>query len=201
MDVLVPFDASAPKTRLSTVLDIEERREFAAVMLEDVLEAIGAAGGRPTVLATAEIDTSRPAVVDERSLDAAVNARLGADGPTAVVMGDLALATPDALRRLFEADGDIVLVPGRGGGTNAFVARDADFRVDYHDASITDHRAIAREIGADCREIDSFRLATDIDEPADLLEVLLHTEGRAASWLRGHGFEPAIESGRAGVRR
>jgi len=54
---------------------------------------------------------------------------------------------------------------GRGGGTNAFVARHPGFRVDYHDASIRDHRRIARELTDDVVEVDSFRLATDVTTP------------------------------------
>ncbi|MFB6128247.1 MAG: 2-phospho-L-lactate guanylyltransferase [Halorhabdus sp.] len=202
MDVLVPFDAREPKTRLSAVLDADERRDFARAMLTDVAGAIESADFEPTVLATAAVDCAWPVVIDERSLDEAVNDRLAsAEDSVAVVMADLALATPDALARLFEADGDVVLAPGRGGGTNAFVARHPDFRVDYHDASITDHRAIAREIDADVTEVDSFRLASDVDEPADLAEVLLHGEGRAAAWLRERGFDLSIKEGRVSIQR
>lgn len=202
MHVVVPFDGREPKTRLSPVLDTEERREFARAMLADVASTIESVGFEPTILATTDVDCEWPVVVDERTLDAAVNARLAeADGPVAIVMADLALATADALDRLFEADGDVVLVPGRGGGTNAFVARDPGFRVDYHDASITDHRAIAAEIGADVVEVDSFRLASDVDEPGDIAEVLLHGEGQAAEWLRERGFELASEVGRVSVQR
>lgn len=202
MHVVVPFDALEPKTRLSPVLDDAERREFALTMLEDVADTIESVGFEPTILATTDVDCEWPVVVDERSLDAAVNDRLAeANGPVAVVMADLALATRNALERLFEADGDVVLAPGRGGGTNAIVARHPDFRVDYHDASIRDHRAIATERGVDPVEIDSYRLGTDIDEPEDLAEVLLHSEGQATRWLRERGFEIAIESGRMGIKR
>ncbi|CCQ33331.1 2-phospho-L-lactate guanylyltransferase protein [Halorhabdus tiamatea SARL4B] len=202
MHVVVPFDGREPKTRLSPVLDIEERREFARAMLEDVASTIESVGFEPTILATSDVDCEWPVVVDERTLDAAVNDRLAEiDGPVAIVMADLALATPDALGRLFAAGGDVVLAPGRGGGTNAIVARHPDFRVDYHDASITDHREIAHDIGAEMAEVDSFRLASDVDDPADLAEVLLHGEGRAAAWLREHGFELASEAGRVSIER
>ncbi|MFW6437229.1 MAG: 2-phospho-L-lactate guanylyltransferase, partial [Halococcoides sp.] len=191
-----------PKTRLSSVLDSEERREFAHTMLEDVAGAIETVGFEPTILATTTVEGDWPVFVDERALDEAINARLeDAGGPVAIVMADLALATPDAIDRLFEADGDVVLAPGRGGGTNAILARHPGFRVDYHDASITDHRAIAEEIGADVVEVDSFRLSSDVDEPADLAEVLVHGEGQAAAWLREKGFELAAGAGRVSVER
>jgi len=171
-------------------------------MLEDVLAGLRAVGREPEVLATDEIDVDAPVTVDDRALDPAVNDVLDTtDEAVAVVMADLALATPSALEGLFGPDADIVLAPGRGGGTNAFVARHPGFRVDYHDASIRDHRRIARELTDDVVEVDSFRLATDVDDPTDLAEVLLHGEGEAADWLEARGFELSFDDGRVTVSR
>ena len=202
MRTVVPFAVSDPKTRLSSELSSQERREFARVMLDDVLAALGAVGQEPELLSTERFDVDAAVTVDDRPLDAAVNDVLATtDGPVAVVMADLALATPAALDRLFAPDADVVLAPGRGGGTNAFVARHPEFRVDYHDASIRDHREIAHDLTDDVVEVDSFRLATDVDEPSDLAEVLLHGEGESADWLREKGFELSLEDGRVGVSR
>jgi len=146
-------------------------------------------------------------VVDERALTPAVNDTLAADGATAVVMADLALATPDAVARLLadgaDAEGreSVTLVPGRGGGTNALVARHPDFRVDYHGVSFRDHRQRVREAGAALRRVDSFRLSTDVDERGDLPEVLLHGGPRSRGWLRRAGFDLAVTDGRVGVTR
>jgi len=211
MRVVVPFSVDRPKTRLSPVLDTAERAAFARAMLEDVLDALASGDHDPTVVATAPVDCDAPVEVDDRPLTDAVNDRLpgGGDGengdtaadPVAVVMADLALATPRALHRLFAPDADVVFAPGRGGGTNALVVRDPAFRVDYHGASIRDHRAIARDVGAETATVDSFRLATDVDEPDDLVEVLLHTEGRAAAWLREAGFAVTAADGRVEATR
>ena len=202
MRVVVPFAAETPKTRLGGVLDGAERDAFARAMLDDVLDAVGGAGGEPEVLATGPVDVEVSATVDERPLTPAVNAVLEeADGPVAVVMADLALATPAAVERLLETPGDVVVAPGRAGGTNALVVRHPAFRVDYHGASYLDHRRAAREVGAEVAVVDSHRLSTDVDTRADLVEVLLHGEGRAAQWLREAGFELAVDGGRVGVRR
>lgn len=203
MRVVVPFGAADPKTRLSPVLDADERREFAVAMLRDVLDALG--DRDVTVLSDAPLEASVPVDVDldvdDRPLTDAVNAVLDAsDGRVAVVMADLPLATPAAVDRLFEAAGDVVVAPGLGGGTNALVVRHGAFRVDYHGASVRDHREAARAVGATPTEVDSFRLATDVDEPSDLAEVLLHAEGEAAAWLREAGAELAVREGRVGVR-
>lgn len=205
MRTVVPFDARDPKTRLGPLLDADERTAFARAMLHDVLGALRAAGSRPTVLANASVEVDAPVTVDERSLTTAVNAVLtGADGPVMIVMADLALATPAALDRLLApAAGEtaVAIAPGRGGGTNALVVRHPAFRVDYHGASYLDHRRIADEVGASVATVDSFRLSTDIDEPEDLPEVLLHGQGESRQWLRQAGFALGVQDGRVGVTR
>jgi len=199
MEVVVPFSTDGPKSRLSPVLSAAERSELARAMLDDVLAAVAATGNDPRVLATGALDADLgcPVDIDDRPLTDAVNAVLDArldegtapdddrtasippDGdraasppPVAVVMADLALATPNALDRLFAAGkrADVALAPGRGGGTNAFVAAHPAFRVDYHGTSYLDHRRIAVAADASVAAVDSHRLATDIDEPADLAE-------------------------------
>ena len=210
MRVVVPFAPERPKTRLAPVLDEAERATFARRMLDDVLDALSALDRErrvsvdPLVLATTPVDCDAPVAVDERPLTEAVDPRLPSDAdddPVAVVMADLSLATPAAVERLFEPNADVVLAPGRGGGTNALVARHPDFRVDYHGASFRDHREIAREVGADLAVVDSFRLSSDVDEPADLVEVLLHGEGTARDWLEAAGFELVTDDGRVDVER
>jgi 2-phospho-L-lactate guanylyltransferase len=202
LEVVVPLDAERPKTRLSDVLDPDERRAFVLAACRDVLAAVRGAGLAPTVLATGPVDLDVPVEVDDRPLTPAVNGALArADGPVCVVMADLALATPAAIRRLTGTDGEVVLAPGRGGGTNAIVARHPDFRVDYHGASYRDHRRGARACGASVGVVDSMRLATDVDEPADLVETLLHGTGEAADWLRAAGFELDVDGGRVGLTR
>ncbi|WP_440766152.1 2-phospho-L-lactate guanylyltransferase [Natronorubrum sp. DTA7] len=225
MHVVVPFAATDPKTRLESVLSPTERSAFARAMLADVLCSIVEAGREPTVVATAPIDPAEldlPAhvfesvsvAVDDRPLTDAVNARLPSrtdsgdgvgdtDDAVAVVMADLALATTDALEALFATETAVAIAPGRGGGTNALVVRDPAFRVDYHGASYLDHREIAEEVGVSLETVDSLRLGTDIDEPDDLVEVLVHGDerARAPATLRDLGFELERRNGRVGVAR
>lgn len=201
MRVVVPFGARNPKTRLSGLFSAAERAALSRAMLDDVLETLDAAGHDPFVLSTDPLDIDHPVTVDERPLSEAVNAAL--DPPMAVVMADLALATPAALERLFAPDADVVLAPGRGGGTNALVTRTPSFEVDYHGASFRDHRDIAEAAGATLATVDSFRLSTDVDEPIDLAEVLLHADpdGRTRTWLAAAGVELAVTEGRISVTR
>ncbi|WP_435062638.1 2-phospho-L-lactate guanylyltransferase [Halobaculum sp. EA56] len=215
VDALVPFSPDRPKTRLSDTLDPAERREFAGAMLTDVLAALRAAGFAPRLLTTEATGRDVPETVDDRPLTPAVNAALDAHGPgpgspLAVVMADLALATPRALARL-RGDGeagtdagdpaDVAIAPGRGGGTNALLVRHPAFRVDYHGASYLDHLRVARRIGASVREVDSRRLATDVDEREDLVEVLLAGDGAARDWLVDAGFRLEAGDGRVSFDR
>jgi 2-phospho-L-lactate guanylyltransferase len=198
METVVPLAVERPKTRLEDVLTADERASFARTMCRDVLAAARGAGLDPTVLATAPVDgLDAPVTVDDRPLSAAVNAVLAeSDGPVCVLMADLALATPAAVSRLLDAGGDVVVAPGRGGGTNALVVRHPAFRVDYHGCSFCDHRETVRALEADLGTVDSMRLATDVDEPEDLVEVLVHGGGEAADWLRERGFRLATGEGR-----
>ena len=199
MRTLVPFGARDPKTRLGPVLDAAERRAFAEAMLEDVLAALS--DRDPVVLANAPVDVDAPVILDERPLTEAVNAELADESPTAVVTADLPLLDAEAVTKLFAPDTDLVVAPGLGGGTNALVVRDPAFRVDYHGVSVRDHRRRARASDASLATVDSFRVAMDIDEPSDLVEVLLHADGAAADWLRAHGGRLTTTDGRVQFSR
>jgi len=147
---------------------------------------------------------------DDRALTPAVNSCLNRLSDTetpfselAVVMADLALITPTAIERLFAREGDIVLAPGRGGGTNAIVVRHPAFRVDYHGTSYRDHYQAATDASLSVGVVDSMRLGTDIDKPTDLPEVLLHNNGMSSVWLQSAGIELNLDdnTGRVGITR
>lgn len=202
MRFLLPFDAQSPKTRLAPVLDTGERSAFARAMCEDVLAAVRAAGHSPELVATDSVDVDAPVTVDDRALSTAVNAALvDADLPVGIVVADLPLATAESIDRLLAPSAGVTLAPGLGGGTNALVVADADFRVDFHGGSYRNHRRIATDRGLTAATVDSFRLAVDVDQPEDLPEVLLHSEGHAADWLRGAGLHLDETGDRTSVKR
>ena len=206
MHCFVPFAVDTPKSRLDPVFSLAERQSFATAMLVDVLDALTTAGYAPTVLSTAPIAAEhvpdRAAVtVDDRTLTTAVNARLATGTPSLVLMADLPLVRASDVRNLADSNADITIAPGLGGGTNALVVREPRFRTDYHGASYLDHRRTAAELDASVDTIDSRRLATDIDEPSDLAEVLIHGDGAARDWLVDAGFELDTSDGRVEVQR
>lgn len=202
MRALVPYAVGDPKTRLAPLLTADERRSFSRAMLADVLDSITTAEAEPTVIVTEPIDLPAETIVDERPLTQAVNHELAAEpGPTAIVMADLPLVTPATLQRLFATAGDVVLAPGRGAGTNAIVSRNPAFTVDYHGGSFLKHLRTVDDLGLDVEIIDSHRLATDIDEPNDLVELLVHGEGTAVQWLHDHDIALDTDHSRLSVIR
>lgn len=187
----IPFKPESPKTRLSRLLSPDERVEFSFCMLDDVYSAVEESGHDPVVLTTHRLDGYEPGFdlgyetrLCPEPLTPAVNSVLD-EAPVGVVMSDVCIATPDSVLRLVERGGDtdLSLAPGRNGGTNAFVSWTSEFEVDYHGTSYIDHLETARSRGIDTSTVDSFRLSTDVDEPDDLIEVLLHGEGMSHDYI------------------
>jgi 2-phospho-L-lactate/phosphoenolpyruvate guanylyltransferase len=201
---VVPFRPVNPKSRLSAVLSKEEREGFAEAMLSDVVMALRDAGCSPFILSTVPLHCSYAEVrVSDEELNPALNALLPTmPGPLLIIMADLPLVDPGVISRIISTPSDIAFGPGRGGGTNAIYIRDCSrFHVDYYGASFLKHKKIAEDSGLSYEIIDSFRLHTDVDEEDDLVELLIHGNGRAAGFLRSCGLELLIEKGRVSARR
>lgn len=201
---VVPFKPGNPKSRLSCILDEEERTHLARAMLRDVLSALHGAGCDPFVMSTAPFSLAGERVVaNPAGLNEALNDLLAkTDGPLLILMSDLPLVTPGIIRAMVRTHRDMAIAPGRGVGTNAIYLRSASgFRVDYYQASYLKHIRIAEERGLSYDVIESFRLHTDVDEKEDLVELLVHGTGESRQYLEGLGFALSIEKGRVGVER
>jgi 2-phospho-L-lactate guanylyltransferase len=181
-----------PKSRLSDVLSLDERSELVKIMLLDVLDVLKNFEHETFVLSTHPLDFLHSydveVIVDSRDLDSAVNSFLKAD--TSVVMSDLVLIREETLERFFNTPGDLVIAPGRRGGTNMVLVRNNAFKVSYHYCSFLKHVSIAKDLGLNVTVFDSFYASVDIDDRNDLLEVLIHGEGkRTHRYLKSLGFE------------
>lgn len=201
---VIPFKPQNPKTRLAGVLDPAEREQFACAMLDDVIDAVTGAGCEPFLLCTHTFSHPRaPTVIHAAGLNDALNALFSrSEGPLLVIMADLPLADAPSITRTCTTLAEVALVPGRGGGTNAIFLRDPKrFRANFYGASFLKHRCIAEEAGTPADVIDSFRLHIDIDEPDDLVEVLIHGGGNSRACLGALGFALSVENGRVGVKR
>jgi len=203
----VPFKRSDAKSRLAPALAPEERRLLAFAMLRDVLRTVSGYG-KVTILSRPGLDimdVGYDVEIQESELDLndALNeliadaARLGWPGDILIVMADLALLTQNDVAGILGCRGDVVLCPGRGGGTNMILIRAPEFRTCYHGLSFPKHLDYARRAGLKAEVFESFRAGSDIDCPEDLAEVLLHGQGETRTLLERWGFYLS-EKGRSG---
>ncbi|MDM7911893.1 MAG: 2-phospho-L-lactate guanylyltransferase, partial [Methanotrichaceae archaeon] len=203
---IVPFKHNGAKSRLSSVLTQEERRRLAFAMLSDVLDVV-TGFSCATVLSRPGLDiveVGRDVDVLESELDLndALNSLIAEEvrrcwpSDILIVMADLALLTGKDVAGILNCDGDVVLCPGRGGGTNMILIRSPKFRTCYQGLSFQKHLEFAKKAGLKATVFESFRASCDIDEPDDLSEVLIHGCGRTRNVLESMGFS-LYEKGRA----
>lgn len=204
IQALIPFKPVNPKTRLSPVLTQEEREDFARAMISDVVSSVEKAGCDSVLLCTSpfSLDGVEVHVVEEGLNESLNHMLVHCTTPVLIIMSDLPLVRDDDLRRLLETEEDVAIVPGLGGGTNViFVKEPAKFHVQYYGFSFARHMRIAKECGLSVEIVDSMRMSADIDEPGDLVEILIHGTGNARIWLEMHDFSLSAESGRLKVMR
>ena len=208
--MVIPFKNQGAKSRLASVLSPQERQLLSFAMLKDVLDAV-LGQGWATVLSRPGLDVvdiGYDVEIQESELDLndalnsliACEARQGWPLDMLICMADLALLRQDDVVGILSCEGDVVLCPGRGGGTNMILIRSPKFRTCYHGLSFPKHLAFALQSGLEVSIYESFRAGCDIDEPEDLAEVLLHGRGRSKNVLEEMGFALS-ENGRAGLCR
>ncbi|MDW7732292.1 MAG: 2-phospho-L-lactate guanylyltransferase [Methanolobus sp.] len=192
MRAVIPYKKQNAKSRLSPALTLEEREYFVELMLRDVVRSLQAAGlSRIDILTTpsngvpGDLDVN--ILFSEHDLNKAINGYLDTvSEPVLVIMADLPLVTARHIKEITLIEKDLVIVPGKGGGTNVLFIRDPDkFYVRYYDSSFLNHCRIADEMEQSVHVYDSFLLSTDIDEPHDLVEVMLHGHGLSKAYIDG----------------
>jgi 2-phospho-L-lactate guanylyltransferase len=186
MKAIVPFKVTNAKSRLSSLFTAEERSRLARLMLRDITDTLKSSGVKVALLTTMPFDWDAEIIVSEKDLNAALNEFLeGQDEPVMIVMADVPLISRKNVKDMMGSDADIVISPGRGGGTNVqFIKDPKNYHVDYYGASFLDHMEIARKKGLKVEVFDSFRTSSDIDETGDLVELYIHGDGEAAKYLR-----------------
>ncbi len=211
MRAVIPFKKNNAKSRLSALLSEREREEFALSMLNDVAVALLESGCFDVIdlLSTSIVEVNGVNIVlTEKGLNEALNEYLqrmtshSIKEPVLIIMADIPLVSPENIKDITSSASDVMIAPGRMGGTNALFIRDpSSFHVDYYGASFLKHLDIASRNGLETEVFDSFNISTDIDEVADLTEVLLHGKGLAREYLVRHGFMIAENRGRVGIKK
>jgi len=204
VSIVVPFRLDGAKSRLSPALAVDERREMALAMLRDVLACIAQVGNL-TILTRPGWDMGEDIwreraeqdikiMPSDLELNDALNMVIereilqGWRRDLLIVMADLALLEKGDIEGILSCPGDVVLCPGRGGGTNMILIRSPRFRTCYQGLSYPRHKDLARKMGLYLSVYESFRAGCDIDRPEDLAEILLHGKGEARSLLEKWGF-------------
>ena len=187
------------KRRLAGGIDEERREALVAAMLEDVLEAIGAARSiERTILVSGdpiaqEIGAASAATLDvvpdpadEGHVVAALAgiARAEVDGASCVALlpGDCPLLAPRELDRLLTGVPSryVAVVPDRHGtGTNALVlSPPSAIEPAFGEGSCARHVAAAREADIPFAVEELPSLGLDLDTPADVVALTRELENR-----------------------
>lgn len=212
--IVVPFKFNGAKSRLAPALDPEERRLLAFAMIRDVLRTASEFGevtvlSRPGLKADDIAITGKDIETAERKfeilesdldLNDALNELIekeairGWKKDILIVMADLALLAKNDMAGILNCPGDVILCPGRGGGTNMILINSPAFRTCYRGCSFPKHLDFARGAGLEAMVFESFRASSDIDQPEDLVELLLHGRGEARALLERMGFSISDEA-------
>ncbi|MCX8172819.1 MAG: 2-phospho-L-lactate guanylyltransferase [Archaeoglobaceae archaeon] len=190
MKIVIPFKPINPKSRLSFILSEEERKKLAELMLIDVINVLKELNLEIKVISTAKLDLNLGVeiVEDLRPLDDCINSEL-LEVPKAIIMSDLPLLNSETIERFLKCEGDVVIAPGRKGGTNMLLIRKKGFKVSYHYCSFLKHLNTAKVMHFRYRIFDSFYSSVDIDDENDLLELMIHGERKLSrDYLESIGF-------------
>jgi 2-phospho-L-lactate/phosphoenolpyruvate guanylyltransferase len=198
------------KSRLAGGLDAERRSALAAAMLEDALEAIGAARTiERTIVVTREpraVELAQAAgaetlsdFADEGHSEAALAGLAAAEargaGCAVLLPIDCPLLDPRELDRLLTGVPElyVAVVPDRhGSGTNALVlAPPSAIRPAFGEGSRARHVAAARAAGVPYGVEELASLGLDLDTPADVVALtreLASDPGRARRTAKALGI-------------
>jgi 2-phospho-L-lactate guanylyltransferase len=213
--ILVPVkNTSSAKQRLAAVLDQPSRTALAQAMLHDVLTAlhsfvssncalherkkssqVALVTGDPYAVRLAgqcgfEViaDPDNPGETGAIEMATRVCVERGARS-TLVIPGDIPLMQAWELDEIVNhapAEGSVLVPAGDGRGTNAIFRRPANlFPLRFGNDSFKPHHAAAQATGKPCVVLSLPGIAVDVDNPADLQQLIsLPGETRAHQLLR-----------------
>jgi 2-phospho-L-lactate/phosphoenolpyruvate guanylyltransferase len=206
--ILVPVkNLKQAKQRLAPVLDQAARTELAQAMLHDVVDALASWQKRPEV-AIVSCDSFALALASGYDFEIIADHKNSGETDaiematrvcemrrldTLVIPADIPLIQPWELQAIMDAAPEIgsVLVPaGDGRGTNAVLRRPAAlFPLRFGDDSFKPHLAAAQATGTSCVVLSLPGIAVDVDNPADLKQLIgLSGDTRAQRLARQWDF-------------
>jgi 2-phospho-L-lactate guanylyltransferase len=209
---IIPFKKGGAKSRLWTFFNEKEREELALRMLKDVLSSLsGSQIEEVEILTTcsenelmgdltswelfSHAQLKMSVREDKRGLNEALNDVIKNEKtPQLIIMADIPLTTSECINELLAHEEDVVIAPGRKGGTNALILRKpCECFVSYYGLSCLEHIEMAKRKNLSYAVHDSFFISVDIDEIDDLMELLIHGRGLAAEYLRTIGVSLLVD--------
>ena len=205
MKAIIPFKKEGAKSRLGDFLTEKEREELAIRMLKDVLGAVSeseieeveiiSTSSKDKLIEELKLNFRLKSTLkltvreDRRGLNEVLNDVITKEKePVLIIMADLPLATPQGINEIIEREEEVVIAPGRKGGTNALLLRRPyAFFASYYGISCSEHIETARRRNLSYAIYDSFFISTDIDEVEDLIELLIHGKGFSVEYLHRIG--------------
>jgi 2-phospho-L-lactate guanylyltransferase len=203
--ILVPVkNLSSAKQRLAAVLDQPARTELAQAMLHDVAATLAAWPRRPDcALVTSDPfaielarqydfeiipDPANPGETGAIEMATRLCVSRGVDS-TLVIPADIPLIQASELDQILEHapnEGSVLVPAADRRGTNAVLRRPANlFPLRFGNDSFKPHLAAAQATGKPCIVLQLPGIAVDVDNPADLQQLLAHPGNtRTQSLLR-----------------
>jgi 2-phospho-L-lactate guanylyltransferase len=211
--ILIPVkNSSTAKQRLASILDQPQRTRLAQAMLHDVLSALHGWKDRPEVaIVTSDSyamnlarqfgfeiipDPANPGETGAIEMATQVCVRRGIDH-TLVIPADIPLIQAWEIEEILKhapSEGSVLVPAGDGRGTNAVFRRPASlFPLRFGNDSFKPHHAAAQATGKPCVVLQSRGIAVDVDNPADLQQLIsLPGETRAQQLAREYARVGAI---------
>lgn len=216
--ILVPIkNTSAAKQRLASILEQPARTQLTQAMLHDVLATLhGWKNKTGVAIVTSDPyavklasdyrfeiipDPDNPGETGAIEMATRVCVERGV-GFTLVIPADIPLIQSWELEEIFKhapSEGTVLVPAGDGRGTNAAFRRPANlFPLRFGNDSFKPHHAASQSTGKPCVVLNLPGIAVDVDNPADLQQLLsLPGETRAQRLVRSWHLAdrlPATES-------
>jgi 2-phospho-L-lactate/phosphoenolpyruvate guanylyltransferase len=190
--ILIPVkDLASAKQRLASVLDQSARTKLARAMLEDVLTTLHHWVDRPQIAVVSsdayamemadrlgfEVipDPNNPGETGAIEMATRVCVERGVEW-TMVIPADIPLIQASDLAEILKhapLHGSVLVPAADGRGTNAAFRRPADlFPLRFGNDSFKPHHAKARATGKACLVMNLPGVALDVDNPADLQQLI-----------------------------
>lgn len=178
------------KTRLSPFLNEEERENLLKVMLKDVTESVAKYVDNIIIISADDDVLNYGKSLNLKTLKENENSNLNKALKQAmdyckskakkviILPSDVPLIGKTNIKMLIDSSKSLnfIIVPSKGGGTNAIIMKPGAIRTKFGDFSYKEHVNAADRKNLNPQVHDSFFMALDVNTTEDLGEIMVHGE-------------------------